>query len=78
MADLIDRENETVIQAVRITCNVCGATPRIHKTGVCVEHPLIGFDTFWDYMNCPECGCQILLNKRLKDVSLNVEVDDGD
>ena len=60
--------SEILSQPKRVTCSVCGATPPIHKTGICVDTPLIGPTLYWDYMDCPMCGCQILLSKRLVDV----------
>lgn len=50
-----------------ITCSVCGATFPAKKKGVCVECPVIGPVIYWDYMDCPGCGCQIKLSKRLLD-----------
>lgn len=53
----------------KVTCAVCGRHPFLSRDGVCVEYSLIGAPVYWDYMNCPFCGCQILLKKRLRDVS---------
>jgi len=60
--------SEMHYQPRKVTCTVCGATSQIHKTGICVDTPLFGPTSYWDYMDCPMCGCQILLRKRLVDV----------
>lgn len=46
------------------TCEVCGADVPTISMGVCIVPQLIGAETLWDYTNCPECGCQILLKRR--------------
>lgn len=51
-----------------IACSVCGTISTMHRTGTCESPQLIGPTVYWDYMNCPNCGCQILLNKRLVDI----------
>ena len=50
------------------TCEVCGASFPIKSEGVCVHPEVLIADTLWDYMNCPACGCQLLLRRRCRDV----------
>lgn len=52
-----------------IECEVCGADVPTISTGVCVKPEVIIADTLWDYTNCPECGCQILLKRRYRDIN---------
>ena len=61
-----------------ITCHVCGSTFLAKKKGVCVEVPVIGNVVYWDYMDCPGCGCQIKLSKRLLDEHEVINVLEGD
>ena len=69
---------EVFFQPKSATCSVCGATiNQIHKTGICVDVPLIGSPSYWDYMDCPFCGCQILLRKRLLNMTEIMEEEDG-
>lgn len=49
----------------KIKCNVCESEFEPKSIGVCVDNPIIGSETYWDYMDCPFCGCQLLLKKRL-------------
>jgi len=39
-----------------------------------VQDPLIGETVYWDYMNCPRCGCQILLRRRYLDICKSLKV----
>ena len=54
----LDIPNETVV------CSVCGAVSIKYRKRTCVNKPLIGPPVVWDYMDCSNCGCQILLNRR--------------
>lgn len=58
----LDIPNETVV------CSVCGAVSIKYRKGTCVNKPLIGSPVMWDYMDCSNCGCQILLNRRYIDI----------
>ena len=49
------------------TCEVCGALYEAKRSGTCVKSEVLIADTLWDYMNCPRCGCQILLGRRYRD-----------
>ena len=52
-----------------IECDVCGKDVLAISTGVCVRPEVLIGDTLWDYANCPNCGCQILLKRRYRDVN---------
>lgn len=51
------------------TSKVCGASFPIKSEGVCVHPEVLIADTLWDYMNCPACGCQLLLSQRCRDIN---------
>ena len=55
-------------------CDVCGMHVPIKKSGTCVQRPVIGETIYWDYMNCPRCGCQILLRRRYLDICKSIKV----
>ena len=50
-----------------VTCAVCGTEVIPKRKGTCSTTQIIVGTVYWDYMDCPTCGCQILLNKRLMD-----------
>lgn len=56
-------------------CEVCGTHVLIKKSGTCVQRPMIGETSYWDYMDCPRCGCQILLKRRYLDICKNIKVE---
>lgn len=57
--------SDLLYETKKIKCNVCGGEFFPHKDGVCWDTPVIGNTSYWDYMDCPYCGVQILLKKRL-------------
>lgn len=58
-----------------ITCGVCKMKFAPVRSGTCVDvAPIIG-KGYWDYMNCPYCGCQVLLKKRLLDIQPNALIE---
>lgn len=68
-----------------VECEVCGTEIIPESTGVCVKPEVLIADTLWDYMNCPTCGCQILLARRCRDITdpyylccMVADVEDGD
>ena len=66
----LDIPNETVV------CSVCGAFSIKYRKRTCVNKPLIGPPVMWDYMDCHNCGCQILLNRRYIDIDdLSLQTD---
>lgn len=59
-----------------VVCSVCGAVSIKYRKGTCVNKPLIGAPVMWDYKNCSNCGCQILLNRRYIDIDdLSLQTD---
>lgn len=52
----------------KLTCKVCGKefvpTKEDRYTGKIIN--LIGPDDYWDCFDCPKCGSQIVVNKRVK------------
>ena len=52
---------------IEIKCEVCGTMNRASRDGTCRIPNAICADSFMDYMNCIECGCQILLHRRYLD-----------
>ena len=50
-----------------VTCTVCGTEVKPKRKGTCSTTQIIVGTVYWDYMDCPTCGCQILLSKRLMD-----------
>ena len=48
-------------------CEICGSLYQKKSEGVCVKPEFLCADTLWDYMNCPRCGCQIILRRRYRD-----------
>lgn len=63
----------------RVTCDVCGSSITPCKEGICTASPLLFGMALYDYMNCPNCGCQVILKKRLTDIGRaddNVETEE--
>ena len=54
---------------MKIKCDVCGAYVPAISTGVCIKPELFRSETLWDYTNCPDCKCQILLKQRFRDIN---------
>ena len=64
---------------VIVKCTVCGTEVRPKRKGTCYTTQLFVGTVYWDYMDCPKCGCQILLNKRLMDdTALSLGTDNSD
>lgn len=65
--------------SVSVTCTVCGTEVKPKRKGTCSTTQIIVGTVYWDYMDCPTCGCQILLNKRLMDdTDLSLGTDNSD
>ena len=47
-----------------VECRVCGKKLKPIREGTCKSNTF-GFLQSWDYMNCPNCGCQVVLKSRL-------------
>ena len=59
------------------TCKICGRTVdpyyiRCHKYSVTRHNPFF-IDTVLDAVDCPNCGCQILIQERLPVFNENEE-----
>ena len=62
-----------------VKCTVCGTEVIPKRKGTCSTTQIIVGTVYWDYMDCPSCGCQILLNKRLMDdVDLSLVTDNSE
>lgn len=61
-----------------VKCAVCGTEVIPKRKGTCSTTQIIVGTVYWDYMDCPSCGCQILLNKRLMDdIDLSLPTDNS-
>lgn len=63
-----ERTEELKEEAKTVECGVCGRKLKPIRGGTC-KSDVFGLMQYWDYMNCPNCGCQVILKKRLEDIA---------
>lgn len=64
-----------------LTCKVCGEEFRPHKDHryTVVKHPGLFIPSlFFDAIDCPHCGCQVILGDRLSAAVIEDDEDDED
>lgn len=63
------KPGKEISRTMKIKCDVCGTNVPAISTGVCINQELSKADILWDYTNCPNCKCQILLKQRYRDIN---------
>ena len=63
-----ERTEELKEEAKTVECGVYGRKLKPIRGGTC-KSDVFGLMQSWDYMNCPNCGCQVILKKRLEDIA---------
>ena len=58
-----------------LTCKMCGEEFRPHKDHRYTVVKYQGLFLFFDAIDCPHCGCQMILGERMKEVSNESETD---
>ena len=63
-----------------LTCKACGEEFRPHKEARYTAMKSEGFFgplLYFDAIDCPHCGCQMILGERMQEVSNESEADKG-